>query len=405
MLSKRRKILAAILILGSIFTLYSIQILDVRVWNPDIHGPWTLFGEKNYSQIIISWEISNPRYGAIRYDIDATHLDHLLVDTESKSLVHLYLSDLQPNTTYFYQIGYVESPESQLISEFQPLTTTIYQFSTASAIVDQNFKFYAISDTQQIGAGNGYSRKVANYLGNIVHDAAFITVIGDLTENGGEQKYWDDWFDFSSVYLGRTIFVPVPGNHDTNYPRSGVLTDQLFRNYFPISKSNNHFYYSFNYSQVHMIIADFTWPTDSEFSQEQLTWLENDLQSAQAMPFIVVAFHCPIHDSGYFGNDQNMQTRLRPILERYNVTVILNGHDHHYERVEEFGLTYIVLGGGGAIQDPILTPIPETQVIALGPSFAQFATNSTHLNMQIYSLQEELIDAVSFPSRASGGAV
>ncbi len=43
-----------------------------------------------------------------------------------------------------------------------------------------------------------------------------------------------------------------------------------------------------------------------------------------------------------------MHDTLVPLFEEHNVDLVLNGHEHSYERTKEInGVTYIVTGGGG----------------------------------------------------------
>lgn len=41
-----------------------------------------------------------------------------------------------------------------------------------------------------------------------------------------------------------------------------------------------------------------------------------------------------------------------PLLEAYDVPLVLSGHDHNYERLEREGVTYIVTGGGSGVLYP-----------------------------------------------------
>jgi len=42
---------------------------------------------------------------------------------------------------------------------------------------------------------------------------------------------------------------------------------------------------------------------------------------------------------------------LEPFFVKYNVSVVLNGHDHFYERVKpQKGITYFVVGSGGMLR-------------------------------------------------------
>jgi len=370
---------------------------------PNYKGPWTLFNGDPSSDIMISWESERQTYPAVRYGTVKGSLTNLYYNDTLSKLHHLSLAGLDPNSKYYYQIGYFE--ELPIIpAEFIVERNAIFEFRTAPDNQITEFNFTAISDTQQLGLGSGYTKKVANKLATLAADTSFITIVGDITENNLRQSYWDNWFADAAGYLGKTVFLPVIGNHDLNLANVQPTPKPVdMINYFPISVSPNFFYYSFNYSMVHFVVSQFTWPEDSEVGDEQMDWLEQDLINNQEMSFIIMLFHCPIHDSGAFGENNILQTDLRPLLDYYNVSLILNGHDHHYERVEEFDLTYVVLGGGGAMSDPVLVPIPESKIIEFGPNYLQVSVNATHITGRAWSTEDILIDHFVIPARNGGG--
>jgi hypothetical protein len=51
------------------------------------------------------------------------------------------------------------------------------------------------------------------------------------------------------------------------------------------------------------------------------------------------------------GSDLLLREVLEPLFVRYNVSVVLNGHDHFYERVKpQKGIGYFVVGSGGQLR-------------------------------------------------------
>jgi len=87
--------------------------------------------------------------------------------------------------------------------------------------------------------------------------------------------------------------------------------------------------------------------------------LENDLKAIKGsqIKFIIAAFHSPPYSSSNHGSDMDIREAFSPIFEQYKVDLVLNGHDHVYERtcpvVNEScdnanGVTYLIVGAGGA---------------------------------------------------------
>src|SRR5205814_9041920 len=66
----------------------------------------------------------------------------------------------------------------------------------------------------------------------------------------------------------------------------------------------------------------------------------------------IVYFHRPLYSSGdRHGSDFRLRDALEPIFVKQKVSVVLNGHDHFYERVKpQKGIAYFVVGSGGELR-------------------------------------------------------
>ena len=72
------------------------------------------------------------------------------------------------------------------------------------------------------------------------------------------------------------------------------------------------------------------------------------------LPWTVVFGHRPPFSSGEHGGDDAFRTHFVPVLERYQVQLVLSGHEHDYERTKILnGVTYVVTGGGGRGTRPV----------------------------------------------------
>src|SRR6185436_2948242 len=114
----------------------------------------------------------------------------------------------------------------------------------------------------------------------------------------------------------------------------------------------------FDYGPVHFVSLD----TETAFldparRQAQIAWLQADL-AATTREWKVFFFHRPPYSTGAeHGSDLTIRNTFGPIFEQYGVQLVLNGHDHDYERTVPIrtsadpslqAVTYIVTGGGGA---------------------------------------------------------
>jgi 3',5'-cyclic AMP phosphodiesterase CpdA len=85
----------------------------------------------------------------------------------------------------------------------------------------------------------------------------------------------------------------------------------------------------------------------------QMEWLSDELASSSAAWQILV-FHHPMFSCGQHGSTPRVQRQLPPAIDGHGVDLVVNGHDHDYQRFPPVdGTTYIVSGGGAASLYPV----------------------------------------------------
>src|SRR5262245_61008226 len=114
-------------------------------------------------------------------------------------------------------------------------------------------------------------------------------------------------------------FYASLGNHDAREQR-----------YYKLFNMDGKLYYTFSpKADIRFFILESTYP-----EPEQIKWVENELRSSGSNWKIPV-FHHPLYSSGErHGSDLTLRTVLEPLFVKYNVSVVLTGHDHFYERVK-----------------------------------------------------------------------
>ena len=131
-------------------------------------------------------------------------------------------------------------------------------------------------------------------------------------------------------------FYASLGNHDAREQR-----------YYKLFNMDGKLYYSFSpHADVRFFMLESTYP-----EPEQIKWLENELKSSTSKWKIPV-FHHPLYSSGdRHGSDLRLRQVLEPLFLQHNVSVVLTGHDHFYERVKpQQGIVYFVVGSGGQLR-------------------------------------------------------
>jgi hypothetical protein len=152
---------------------------------------------------------------------------------------------------------------------------------------------------------------------------------------------------------------PVPGNHD--YRTSGASGYFKYFNNIPS-------YYAYNLGawRIYALNSEISVSSTSA----QATWLKNDL-AANPKQCVLAYWHKPRWASGTnHGSNSAMQT-LWQTLYNAGAELVLNGHEHHYERFVQMnasgaavssGLREIIVGTGGAALYPFGSPLAASQV-------------------------------------------
>jgi Icc-related predicted phosphoesterase len=105
--------------------------------------------------------------------------------------------------------------------------------------------------------------------------------------------------------------------------------------------------YSVSFGSVLLIVLD----SNQVGNESQTRWLEAELEASSGLSIVV--FHHPAFSCGYHGTTEAVVESWVPLFEEHRVDLVLNGHDHDYQRFERAGVTYVVTGGGGRALRPL----------------------------------------------------
>jgi Icc-related predicted phosphoesterase len=368
----KKKAILCIIVIMPIPLFFIITGIDFLTM-PIEKKPWVSWFDDPQQKVYVSWETEDATKGIVFYGTDPDNLIDNVTETSSVTLHHVNITSLTADTKYYYR---VEIKSQEFGSGV---------FKTAPIAYDP-FTFAMISDTQRT-LGPGHFWKTAAILGE--KDYAFVANAGDMVDDGRDKMEFNYFFHVSSVYLDTVPIIPVMGNHDYRKP-------SLFHDYFinTVDASKQQFRYSFNWSSVHFQIAHFPYGRESETTDAQLNWMKQDLANAQSMPFRIVFFHCPVIGSSFFGRSEALLSKVRPILESYNVTAVIHGHEHHFERgfFTPGGVMFMIIGGGGAALDAGLRPQPETEILTTTPSYTEVHATATTLNFKTITTAGDVLD-------------
>lgn len=179
----------------------------------------------------------------------------------------------------------------------------------------------------------------------------------DGTPEEFEACYDPVWGEFNS----RT--VPTPGNHDyeTEHAAGYFGYFEIFRER-PEARRGG--YYDLDIGAWRIVVLNSLLPLEPD--SPQLAWVEQRLE-AEPSRCLLATWHHPLRSSGFHGwlpwdRGRDTDVLWRP-LSRHGVDVILNGHDHVYERFARLdadgrpdpdGARQFTVGTGGAELHPIV---------------------------------------------------
>jgi Icc-related predicted phosphoesterase len=213
------------------------------------------------------------------------------------------------------------------------------------------------------GSGSDAQYAVAESIQRVVAEAdveLFLTT-GDNFYNDDLDRIWNKpygWLDDENIRIAAAW-----GNHDRESDTREDLVEEAL--------SPPGAYYSMEMGEGKLIVLD----SNNVSDPDQTTWLRDQLEGAGS-PAIVV-FHHPPYTCGVYGTEDVVNDAWLPIIEEFDVPLVLNGHEHHYERLKVEGTTYVVTGGGGqSLRDARGCPEDTPQPLASNYADHHFVTMS-----------------------------
>jgi len=250
------------------------------------------------------------------------------------------------------------------------------------ALSQGRLRFLAVADT---GSGDANQRAVGQQMAS-VHQRRPVDLVvlgGDNIYPSGDLALVEATFQrpYKELLQAGVPFHAVLGNHDI---RTANGAPQVA--YKPFGMQGR--YYTLRRGLVDFFLLDTNVNADW---QRQVSWLRTVLARSRA-PWKVVVGHHPIYSSGFYGNDPHLGAKLTGLMERHGVQLYINGHEHNYERSKPIdGITYLVVGGGGASLRPVLASAQSVRAVSVF-SFAELEATSRELRLWAWDRNGRLLD-------------
>jgi acid phosphatase len=252
-----------------------------------------------------------------------------------------------------------------------------------------SLRWLAIADS---GSGDANQRAVADQMVKVQlrRPVDLVLMAGDNIYPDGNLNRVEATFQrpYRALLEAKVPFHAVLGNHDI---RTANGNPQVA--YKPFGMKGR--YYTLRRGDVAFFMLDTNGNADW---QRQLSWLRTSLATSTA-PWKVVVGHHPIYSSGLYGNDPGLKAKLSALMRQHGVQLYINGHEHNYERSKPIdGITYLVVGGGGASLRPVIATA-QTAKAASVFSFAEIEAGPRQLSVVAWDKNGREIDRAVIASR------
>jgi hypothetical protein len=260
--------------------------------------------------------------------------------------------------------------------------------TAATPSINSNFNFAAVGDTN-------CNSNTEDVVEDIQAKAPEIVLgLGDYIYNSDSADCW-----LEIVEPIDNIMKIAIGNHET-----GAILTELMEHYGLTDQ-----YYSFDYQNVHFtVMSDYV---PDEIGSEQYRFVQNDLAKAAADPnidWIVVPHHSQKYAStkNYdIPEEREWNNIYHPLFEQYNVDLVLQGHQHNYQR------TYPIQYNSDTPINPIITDRnentytnPEGQIyLTVGTGGAALHSLNGNKAPYIITAQDEVYGFLNIDITANNG--
>jgi hypothetical protein len=352
-------------------------------------GRHLAWGANPRAQVRVGWQVPHPvRKPYVRVGDSPVTLGHRIpaevrdlhsalpgAETIAQYYVHAALDHLHAGRRYYYAVGHdgYEPPFSRVESfTTAPTRRTVAEPFTFTAFGDQGVSYHALTNDGLVAAQR----------------PAFHLHAGDLcyADSSGhgndsdlfQPRTWDQFLAQSEPVAASVPWMATMGNHDMEafYSPDGYGGQRARWDFPDNGPAKATGAYSFLYGNVGVVALDsndvsYEIPANRGYTGgTQTAWLDQRLKHLRAQPdvdFVVVFHHhCAYSTTVNHASEGGVRSQWVPLFDKHHVDLVINGHNHVYERADTMrggkgrpapagatvhpetdGTTYITAGAGG----------------------------------------------------------
>ncbi len=289
------------------------------------------------------FNITKPVFGLGNYNNPTMYYDSPLLHT-------VEVAGLVPGNSYYYRVsGSCVAYKFTLPPQSSPSSKFPYPFS--------------LGLTGDLGQTNVTTLSINSL---ISMNPAAVLLAGDLAYADGWPALWDRFGNIIEPLASRFLLLTAGGNHEGSYSENWLSYLARYPTPHTGSGSSSFCYWAKEVGPVHLVtLCSYAGYTNTSL---QYRWLQKHLATAldrTATPWLVVMMHVPWYNSnfGHWKEGELMRQTMEPLMFQYGVDLVLDGHQHSYERtypvynnaLNPCGTVYLNLGDGGNYDGP--TPL------------------------------------------------
>jgi hypothetical protein len=281
-------------------------------------------------------------FGTSKTDLQSFTGTSSTVDTSLTNKVayvynHVVITGLKENTTYYYTVeknGVQTDPATYKTGSFSTVRMLYVgdpQIGASKGQPQGSDKLVADSGVANTAARNdsfGWNRTLE--IATVQNpDLNFMISAGDQvnkTGNPKEEEYAG--YLYPEVLSGLPVATTI-GNHDSLNPDYTYHFNNPNATNYGVTQAGGDYYYS--YGDGLFIVLN----TNNYNGAEHEKAIAEAVSSDPDATWRVVTIHQDIYGSGYDHSDTDgmiLRTQLTPIFDKYDIDVVLQGHDHTYSR-------------------------------------------------------------------------
>lgn len=279
------------------------------------------------SGVVLKWQTPVAEKGCVAYGIDEAWNE--VCEKKPTQFHRIGLTGLKKAAEYRYKVLSASLKIDNSGRSFSTLDDNDSMKQTVWILGDSGHRNKSQQDVKKAMFRHLHGRKIDTWI-----------MLGDNAYTDGTQEQYNrGMFNAYPEMFKTNVLWSVIGNHDARrfayydimeFPTHGASGG---------TASGSEKYYAFEQGNVHFVMLDSS-TAERSAEGEMARWLERDLKANKKL-WTVAAFHCPPYTKGTHNSDSvkdsggcmvQMRENIVPILEKYDVDLVLSGHSHDYER-------------------------------------------------------------------------